>query len=56
MEAVLFLVAAAAAGLAVLRFRESIRDIFQTKLAPTRKEQYSLAFPREHAAAAFWKI
>lgn len=56
MEALLFLVAAAAAGLAVLRFRESIRDIFQTKLAPTRKEQYSLAFPREHAADAFWKI
>lgn len=56
MEAVLFLVAAAAAGLAVLRFRETIRDLFQKKLAPTRKEQYSLAFPREHAADAFWKI
>ena len=56
MEALLFLVAAAAAGFAALRFRESIRDLFQRKLAPTQKEQYSLAFPREHAADAFWRF
>ena len=56
MEALLFLVAAAAAGFAAFRFRDTIRELFQGKLAPTRREQYSLAFPREHAADAFWKI
>lgn len=56
MEALLFLVAAAAAGFAALRFRETIRDLFQKKLAPTQKEQYSLAFPREHATDAFWRF
>jgi len=56
MEAILFLVAAAAGGIAVLRFRETIRDVFQKKIAPTKREQFSLAFPRERAADAFWKI
>ena len=56
MEALLFLVAAAAAGSAAIRFQDTIREVFQRKLAPTRKEQFSLAFPRERAADAFWKI